>query len=141
MARKKKATSMPRTAGSRGTQAVDEYLAGCDHPFKGTVVRLRKLLLSLESRIREEVKWNAPSFLIEEHFATFRLQPEPMCQLILHTGAKVRVRSKPFDISDPEHVLRWAARDRAIVDLTLPLATRGNFTPLAAILRQWIGQL
>lgn len=69
MANRKAATSSP----SATDKSVDTYLAHLEHPYKKGVQALRKAILGVDARIREEVKWNAPSFCLEDHFATFRL--------------------------------------------------------------------
>ncbi|HKH48386.1 MAG TPA: DUF1801 domain-containing protein [Thermoanaerobaculia bacterium] len=74
----------------KGSGAVDAFLATLEHPHKESIQALRSLILSLDPRIREEIKWNAPSFLIQDHFATFKLHPPTSIQLVLHTGAKPR---------------------------------------------------
>ncbi|MFC0516106.1 DUF1801 domain-containing protein [Mucilaginibacter angelicae] len=42
---------------------VDMYMQKLDHPLKDVLEALRKIILSVDSEIGEQVKWNAPSFL------------------------------------------------------------------------------
>lgn len=117
---------------------VGEYLDALKHPLRPAILALRKSILSVDSRIEEEVKWNAPSFKITEHFATFRLNPAPICQLILHTGAKVRKRKARLPIDDPHGILEWASMDRAVVDIASSADAKAKTGPLKAILEAWI---
>ena len=64
----------------RAVPSVEAFLATLEHPHKEGVKALRKAILGVDARIREEIKWNAPSFCIEDHFATFRLQPGSILQ-------------------------------------------------------------
>ena len=60
---------------------VDALMAALDHPGKDGIELLRQAILGIDPRIREEVKWNAPSFRLEDHFATFKLHP-PMLRAL-----------------------------------------------------------
>ncbi|SEN44490.1 hypothetical protein SAMN05192574_103182 [Mucilaginibacter gossypiicola] len=42
---------------------VDAYMQKLEHPLKGVLEALRKVILSVDSEIGEHIKWNAPSFL------------------------------------------------------------------------------
>jgi hypothetical protein len=136
---------MPRRQASPDTPAVDAkvqaFLDHLDHPHKPAIVALRSLILSLDPRIREDVKWNAPSFYIEEHFATFRLHPATAIQLVLHTGAKKRARTDEIKVADPRGLLKWAAADRCILTLCDAEEAHARQDEIAGILRQWIDQL
>jgi hypothetical protein len=50
--------------------AVETFLGALDHPRKPEIVALRRIILGVDSSIREDIKWNAPSFHTTEHFAT-----------------------------------------------------------------------
>jgi hypothetical protein len=124
-----------------GSAAVDALMDGLDHPYKQSVQRIRTLILSLKSDIKEEVKWNAPSFFIKDHFATFRLHPANTFQLILHTGAKVKANPKQFEIADPHKLLTWPAKDRCVLALKTAEAVDANFDAISSIIKAWIQQL
>lgn len=47
-------------ADSAGVAA---YMQKLDHPLKDVLEALRKVILSVDSEIGEQIKWNAPSFL------------------------------------------------------------------------------
>lgn len=119
------------------TQNVDDYLAALDHPHKAAVQRLRRAILAIDPSIAEEVKWNAPSFRREDHFATFRLHPGATFQLILHTGAKAKSNTRQFRLDGPPAMLKWAATDRCVV-------TPGpdpDTEQITDLVRQWLAQL
>jgi hypothetical protein len=55
-------------------------------------------------------------------------------QVIFHTGAKAKGKVMQGKVDDPERMLRWLAKDRAI-------ATSPNAEALAALTRAWIAAL
>lgn len=130
--------SKPETTG---TQAVSDLLSGLDHPHKEGIELLRRLILDVDSRITEEVKWNAPSFKLEDHFATFKLHPPKNVQLVLHTGAKAKSDAKAFAIEDTEGLLKWAASDRAVLTLASTAEAQARQAAVLRIVRQWVAQL
>ena len=118
--------------------AVPAFIADLDHPLKATVVALRKLLLSIDPAISEEIKWNAPSFRTSEHFATMHLRSKDAVQLILHLGAKSKQKIGPKDVADSAGLLKWLGPDRASVSFSGAADLAGKSEPLVAIIRHWI---
>jgi hypothetical protein len=137
MTRKTEGTS----ARNRKVQRVDAYLAALEHPCKAGVEALRGAILALDPRIGEEVKWNAPSFRLLDHFATFRLHPAPIFQLVLHAGAKPRQPPKAFRLSDPDGLAKWAAQDRCVLTFESSADACAKQSAVVAIVKEWIGQL
>jgi hypothetical protein len=122
---------------SKGSAAVDDLINGLDHPLLPEIRALRDLILGVDTTIREEIKWNSPSFHTSEHFATMRLNGKPPLQLILHLGAKKQ--SIPAGaIEDPQGILKWLGPDRAVVNLPTPDAFTSTRESLATVIRQWL---
>jgi hypothetical protein len=123
---------------------VDTFMEELDHPRKADIEIVRGWILKAAPGMIEGIKWKAPSFRRAndlDDFATFRLQPPPTLQLILHRGAKAR-HDLPdgMKIEDPEKLLKWAAPDRAILsfgDSHVKTHEKATFS----ILRQWMKQL
>lgn len=93
-------------------------MAALDHPLKAEIEVIRRLILDAGDGVEESVKWNAPSFSLGsggEHFATFHLRRPGVVQVVLHTGAKKRPAPLAMEIPDPQGLLAWQAKDRAIV--------------------------
>lgn len=137
---------MPRATQPASTRvdpdssgAVDAFLATLAHPHRDTIIGLRDLILGVDPRIAEGIKWNAPSFRTTEYFATMHLREKTGLGLILHLGAKKRASGAPVPvIEDPARLLKWLAPDRAMLvlrDVADLAAKRGG---LEAILRSWI---
>lgn len=118
---------------------VDARMTTLDHPQLDAIEALRRLILSVDPRIGEAVKWNSPSFYTTEHFATFHLRAKTGVQLVLHLGAKSRpdatVRST---VADPAKLLTWKSADRATVTILDLADLTAKSDALTRILGQWI---
>ena len=121
--------------------SVETYLAALLHPHKKGVEALRQAILGIDPRIQEEVKWNAPSFYLDDHFATFRLHPGATFQLILHTGAKAKANSKGFHLDDSQGLLKWAAKDRCIISFSSDEDAMAKREDVIRVTKEWIKQL
>ena len=117
--------------------SVEQFLETLVHPLKPDIQELRMLILSIDPKIGEAVKWNAPSFYIGEHFATMRLNGKPLLQLILHMGVKKSVMPVGA-IQDPSNILKWLGPDRACIEFTSHGAVGFHSEALEHILQQWV---
>ena len=135
----KKPTPASHTSAADTTKAVDEFMNQLDHPFKAEVQAIRRTILAAHPAIAEGIKWNAPSFRTTDYFATTNLREKAGIGIILHLGAKVRdLGTEGLPIQDPEHLLKWLAKDRAVI----VFRDMGDFTArkaaFEAIVRHWI---
>lgn len=120
-------------------QTVDALLAALDHPHDDAIRLLRALILGVDPAVREEVKWNAPSFRTSGDFATLHLRSKAGVQLVLHFGAAKRADVRARDeVADPDGLLEWKSRDRAVVTLRDAADVQAKSAALAAVLRQWL---
>lgn len=120
---------------------VGAFMRSLEHPLKAEVEALRQIILNANEQIREEIKWNAPSFAIQEHFATFNLHSKETVQIIFHRGAKVKDNSRTIEIDDPQGLLRWLAKDRCVARFSVMSEVREKGPALAEIVTQWIRQI
>lgn len=128
-------------ARGRAADDVDAFLERLEHPRKAEIQLLRAAILGADPHIRERIKWNAPSFALDDHFATFKLRPVETVQLVLHTGAKVKPAPNVMQIDDPSSLLTWAAPDRCQAIFADLEELRAKQAAFVAILQQWIAQL
>jgi len=117
---------------------VDAYMGTLEHPMAVQVERLRSAILTADSRINESIKWNAPSFYIDDHFATFNLHYPDRIQIVLHAGARVNPDAEQFGIADSAGLLKWAAVDRASVTFRSAAEVDSQLDSFLDILGQWI---
>ena len=132
----------PHTGVADTSKAVDEFMNKLDHPLKTEVQAIRRTVLGVDPGIAEGIKWNAPSYRTSEYFATTNLREKAGVGVILHLGAKVRgIGPEGVAIRDPEGLLKWLAKDRAMVvfrDMKDFTARRAAFED---IVRQWISRV
>ena len=124
------------------TRAVDDFMASLDHPCKGEIEALRRLVLGVDPAIAEGIKWNAPSFRSTEYFATTNLRAKAGIGVILHLGARSRdLPPGGIAIADPEGMLRWLGKDRAMVEFANLKELKARGAAFRALLRQWIAHV
>lgn len=135
----KKTTATP---GQRHhTTKVNDFMADLDHPLKPEIEAVRTILRGADPRIQESIKWNAPSFSLEDYFATLKLRPFGTVQVVFHTGAKVKAMPTAMVIDDPAGLLHWAAPDRAVATFSDMHDITAKQTALVAIIHQWLAQM
>jgi len=113
-----------------------------DHPFKREIEAIRKLVLGADPKIAEGVKWNAPSFRTTEYFATTNLREKNGIGVILHLGAKVKeLPSGGVLIEDPMKLLKWLAKDRAMIVFESSQDFEAKKAAFERIVRLWIAYI
>ena len=130
------------TTGRAGTRAepgadVDSFMARLLHPHKPAIEAIRRIVHGADPAIAEGIKWNAPSFRTTEYFATTHLRAKDGVAIILHLGAKVR-EIGAVTIDDPDRLLNWLAKDRAMVSFADVDDVWNRQPALEHIVRQWI---
>ena len=112
-------------------------MAALEHPHKAAFGAIRQAILGADRSIQEGIKWKVPSFRTTQYFATTHLRAKVGVGVVLHLGAKLRaIPSVP--IKDPEGLLEWLAKDRAIVCFAGVDDVRAKQAALQRIVRQWI---
>ena len=117
--------------------AVDAFMTVLEHPHKAAVGAIRQAILGADRSILEGIKWKAPSFRTTEYFATTHLRAKVGVGVVFHLGAKVRA-IPTVSIDDPEELLEWLAKDRAIVSFAGVNDVRAKQSALQRVVRQWI---
>ncbi|WP_276371227.1 DUF1801 domain-containing protein [Chryseolinea sp. H1M3-3] len=75
--------------------AVTKFLDELQHPLRDQIEQLRKSILSANSGLTENIKWNGPNYGFHgEDRITMRIHPPRQIQLIFHCGAKVQEQPK-----------------------------------------------
>ncbi|QMV45231.1 DUF1801 domain-containing protein [Cohnella cholangitidis] len=112
-----------------------------EHPLKKEIEEVRKIILSANDRITEQIKWKAPSFRYNnEDRVTFNLQGKGFFRLVFHRGAKVKDSLEKGIASsiDPAGLLEWVADDRAIVKLKDMADVEAKREILVETVARWI---
>jgi hypothetical protein len=129
---------MPKHSGSTPTD-VETFLAAFNGFYKLEMLALRQIILNAHSSIAEGIKWNVPSFRTSEHFATLHLRSKEGIGVVLHLGAKKRdIAGNTLVITDPAALLKWLAKDRALITFRDVQDIEAKRSAFEDILRQWI---
>lgn len=129
----------PQIASARTPESADALVDSLEELPKHAVQVLRRVILESDPSISEGIKWNALSFRTREYFATVNVRAKEGIGLILHFGAKKNSISEGgVTISDPEGLLRWLAKDRAMVTFRDADELAAKRAALQALVREWI---
>lgn len=131
---------MTGTVGTVTETVIESFFAATPEPARAALTELCRIIASSDERIRGEIKWNAPSFAIDDHFATTGLIKGGGIRLVLHTGAKRRGAKREPVIDDPEELLDWKDADRAVAVFDDLEDVRRHEGALRVILSEWIAQ-
>jgi uncharacterized protein YdeI (YjbR/CyaY-like superfamily) len=127
--------SNPNNINSEVTQFLDKL----SHPLRKEIDLLRNIILTINSGISENIKWNAPNYVFENSDRiTMRIQPPKQIQLIFHRGAKVLEQPKDKLINDDSGMLVWKTNDRAIATFRTIDEISLNSVPLVDIVTKWL---
>jgi Domain of unknown function (DU1801) len=128
--------------GAKVDGSVDDFMRAMEHPMKKEIEAMRQLILSADPSITEGIKWNGPSFMTSDWFATLNNPNNPRTQdhvaLILHTGVKAKGLVLKGAIADREALLKWITVDRCMVTFANAAALDAKGPALQAIIKQWI---
>ncbi len=118
---------------------VSAYLRCLSHPLKKEIEAVRLIILGVSPAIGEGIKWNVPSFRTEKDwFATFNVRSKDSVQMIFHLGAKTRPDLKAFKLADPNGLVKWLGKDRALVTVGAGRDIPANRKALESIVRAWM---
>ena len=116
---------------------VAAFIGALNRVQRPVLYLLRATILGADRRISEGIKWNVPSFRTGEWFATTNVRGKGV-RLILHLGAKVRPDAE-VEIGDPDGLLQWLGKDRAMVTFADVADAKGKAKALKAVVKAWVG--
>src|ERR1700693_2495979 len=94
-------TKQPALTKPSEPEKVDAYMQGLTHPLAKVVEALRKIILSTDREIGEEIKWNAPTVFYagemkpcnskeyKRYIVVFNLYRKDCIRLVFPSGARV----------------------------------------------------
>ena len=120
---------------------VTNFLVDLNHPFSMEIEYLRNCILTANSDLTENIKWNGPNYCFEnEDRITMRIQPitTKQIQIIFHCGAKKQTQPKDKLISTKGKMLVWKENDRAIITFKSLQDIKNGKAELTDIVNEWI---
>ena len=94
--------------------AVEKWFETYDNPQKAFVQGVRQVILNVDPRISETIKWKAPTFMFRGNIASFYPRSTKHVSLIFHTGA---VLPDPTGLLEGDGEISRVARFRDEIDL------------------------
>ncbi|MFZ1313007.1 MAG: DUF1801 domain-containing protein [Chitinophagaceae bacterium] len=111
-------------------ELVNEWLNKLEAPVKKEIEVVRKIIKSSSSKLRERIKWNAPSYYYKEDILTFGpYQKDGRILLVLHHPAVVKIKSA---------LLQGEYKDRRLVYFNNSKEAAKNKKELARIISEII---
>jgi hypothetical protein len=108
---------------------VDMFMESYTNPLKPEVEALRKIIKSVDKRINERIKWNAPSYYYIEDMVTFG-PPRP--------GKVILVFHHPFIVNVQSDLLEGDYKDRRLVNFKSMEEIRSNKKELVRIVSELV---
>ena len=128
------------TEKTNRNEEVTNFLDEQKHPFRAEIEQVRTYILSSNTGLTENIKWNGPNYCYEEEDRiTMRIQPPTkQLQLIFHRGAKKQEQPKEKLIANKSKMLVWKEKDRAIITFKSLQDIEQGKVELKDIVKEWI---
>jgi uncharacterized protein YdeI (YjbR/CyaY-like superfamily) len=119
---------------------VEKFMNNLNHPLKEEIEAVRNIIKSTNSEFTEKIKWNAPSYSIQnKDRITFNLHGKGFFRLIFHCGVKVKEGNNEDQLFvDTTGLLDWVSPDRAIIKFTNKSDVIRNEEKLREIIAKWL---
>jgi hypothetical protein len=66
---------------------VDAWFGATDHPLKDVMLQVRSVILSVDNRVAECIKWKSPTFTFGGNIASIDPRAKRFVNLMFHQGA------------------------------------------------------
>lgn len=122
-------------------KTIEAFIDDLDEGKRVQVETLRGLILSVEPKLEEHIKWNAPSYTYKgEDRITFNLlNKEGTVNLVLHMGALRKEDKKAAPIlSDTTGMIVWSSDIRGMIRFDSLEDIRSKSEQLRTIIQQWL---
>lgn len=118
---------------------VNELIKALDHPLEKEINRLRGIVLETSDLLTESVKWNSPSYAVEDKDClTLRIYPPQQIQLVFHRGANVQAELPTKFIDDTTGLMVWKTNDRGVITFKNMDAIAFATPQLQQLINDWI---
>ena len=114
---------------SKGTSSdVDTWFADQDHPMGAEMQLVRAIIMGVDDRVEETIKWKTPTFMFKGNIASFS-PAKKLVSLMFHRGSEIPGRHPGLE-GDGQLVRTMRFRTTEEIE-----ARRGE---LEAVIRSWI---
>ena len=72
---------------------VEKLLEEKNHPLDAEIRRVREIILSVDDKVTEAVKWKSPTFIYKGNIASYFMNAKKHVSLMFHKGATINDES------------------------------------------------
>ena len=122
-------------------KTVEEFIADLKDDKLSQVEALRGIILETKPQLKEHIKWNAPSYVLEgEDRITFNLMnKQGVVKLIFHMGATRKEDKKGTPVMhDESGLIEWSSDIRGMITFTTLEDITSNLISLRKIIDDWL---
>ena len=108
--------------------AVDAWFEAKGHPLEAVMQEVRDIILGVDPRVEEAIKWQTPTFMYKGNIASFN-PAKKFVSLLFHQGAKIPGdHPRLAGEGDTARVMRFADAEDV----------KAGRVDLEAVIRAWI---
>ena len=122
-------------------KTIPDFLESLNDNKLEQVETLRRLIVSVEPSLHEHIKWNAPSYVLnDEDRITFNLvNKQGIVKLVLHMGAtKQEDKHGAPVLAADEGIVEWSSNIRGVVSFDSLQAIEAKKSQLLSVLKRWL---
>ena len=108
---------------------VDDYLKEKDHPLNAEIERVREIILSVDDRMEESIKWSSPTFMYKGNMASYFMNAKKHVSLMFHKGATIK---------DDSGLLEGEGKEARTAKFASMEDIEKRKQDLEAVVREWI---
>ncbi len=126
-------------AAQKQNPNVSIFLDELKHPLRAEIELLRNIILNSNSTLVENIKWNAPNYVVNGNDrVTLKINPPKNILIILHCGAKTQTQPTKKLINHTCKALSWKDNNRAIITLNNKQNIITNQNDITQIINLWL---
>ena len=108
---------------------VDAYLAEKKHPMNSEIQKVREIILAIDPRIEETIKWKSPTFMYKGNMASYFMNAKKHVSLMFHKGAF---------INDDSGILEGDGKEGRVVKFKNMQEIEEKQKHLKNVVKEWI---
>ena len=120
---------------------VQEFLDDLDADKRAQIEALRRVIMAAEPRLKEHIKWNAPSYILDgEDRITFNvMNKQGVVKLVLHMGATRQEDKKATPVmQDANRIIEWSSNIRGMITFADASELESKLPAVKQIITQWL---
>ncbi|WP_273568710.1 DUF1801 domain-containing protein [Maribacter halichondriae] len=108
---------------------VDTFLKEKKHPMDKEIRRVREIILQVNPKIEEAIKWKSPTFMYKGNIASFFMNAKKFVSLMFHKGALIK---------DTHSLLEGDGKEARVARFKNLEDIEEKKEALASIIKEWI---